>query len=42
MGGPTARLDPAESITGVLNVIAGLTISDSGKFLFYDGNQHAW
>src|SRR5262249_13342486 len=35
MGGPNAPLSPEESIRGMLRVISGLTLKDSGKFLSY-------
>jgi NAD(P)-dependent dehydrogenase (short-subunit alcohol dehydrogenase family) len=42
MGGPNAPLSPKESIRGMLRVISGLTIKDSGKFLSYDGSEIPW
>jgi NAD(P)-dependent dehydrogenase (short-subunit alcohol dehydrogenase family) len=42
MGGPNARLEPAESARGLLSVIDGLTPADSGRFLSYDGSELPW
>ncbi|HEV7214620.1 MAG TPA: SDR family oxidoreductase [Chloroflexota bacterium] len=42
MGGPNARLEPAESARGLLSVIDGLTLADSGRFLSYDGSELPW
>jgi NAD(P)-dependent dehydrogenase (short-subunit alcohol dehydrogenase family) len=42
MGGPNAPLKAPESIRGMLKVINGLTIKDSGKFLSYDGSEVPW
>ena len=42
MGGPNASLEPAESASGLLAVIDGLTPGDSGRFLRYDGSEVAW
>jgi NAD(P)-dependent dehydrogenase (short-subunit alcohol dehydrogenase family) len=42
MGGPDADLSPAESITGMRKVIAGLTPEDSGSFQRYDGTTMPW
>jgi NAD(P)-dependent dehydrogenase (short-subunit alcohol dehydrogenase family) len=42
MGGPDATLTPAESIRGMVRVIAGLKEGDSGKFLSYDGSEIPW
>jgi len=42
MGGPNARLEPAESASGLLKVIDGLTPQDAGRFLRYDGSEVAW
>ena len=42
MGGPQAGLAPEESIASVRNVIGGLSIADSGKFIFYNGDEHPW
>jgi NAD(P)-dependent dehydrogenase (short-subunit alcohol dehydrogenase family) len=42
MGGPQARLGIEESIASVRDVIGGLSVADSGKFLFYNGEEHPW
>jgi NAD(P)-dependent dehydrogenase (short-subunit alcohol dehydrogenase family) len=42
MGGPNARLEPAESARGLQAVIDGVTPADSGRFLSYDGSELPW
>jgi NAD(P)-dependent dehydrogenase (short-subunit alcohol dehydrogenase family) len=42
MGGPGAPLKPAESISGMKRVLAGLRLEDSGKFISYDGSEVPW
>ena len=42
MGGENANLTPAESVSGMLKVMAGLKPADSGKYVGYDGNELAW
>ena len=42
MGGPNARLTPAESITKMRGVIDRLTLADSGRFLNQDGEERPW
>jgi NAD(P)-dependent dehydrogenase (short-subunit alcohol dehydrogenase family) len=42
MGGQDAELTPAESIRGMIGVIGGLSIEDSGKYLSYNGAQLPW
>jgi len=42
MGGSNARLSTEESVTGMLDVIEGLTPTDSGRFLSYDGWELPW
>ena len=42
MGGSNAPLSPAESIAGMRQVIAGLTLAQSGLFLNYDGTEAPW
>ncbi len=37
-----ADLDIESSVSGIKNVIDGLTASDSGKFLSYDGSEMPW
>ncbi len=42
MGGEHAPLSPQSSVQGLRRVIAGLTISDSGRFLSHDGSEIPW
>lgn len=42
MGGPHALISVAQSVSGMRNVIAGLTLTDSGKFIAYDGQAVPW
>ncbi len=42
MGGPNARLTPEESISGMIEVINGLTAEDSGKFFNHAGEKLPW
>lgn len=42
MGGPNASISAKQSADGLFNVITGLTISDTGSFLTWDGNVHPW
>lgn len=42
MGGPNAPLKPPESVSGMRQVIAGLKLSDSGRFLDYAGIELPW
>lgn len=42
MGGPNAQLAPETSARGILTVIDGLTPSDVGRFLRYDGSEVPW
>ena len=42
MGGPDAAIEAPESVTGLINVIAGLKQSDSGRFFNYDGTEIPW
>jgi NAD(P)-dependent dehydrogenase (short-subunit alcohol dehydrogenase family) len=42
MGGPEAELEPAESIRGMIRVLEGLSIADSGKYLSYNGAELPW
>lgn len=39
IGGAQAPMTPAESVTQMRAVIAGLTPADAGKFLHYDGTE---
>ncbi len=42
LGGPKAELTPAESVTGLIEVIAGLSPAQSGRFLAWDGSEPPW
>lgn len=42
MGGPSAVIDPPESVAGMRRVIAGLKPADSGRFFDYDGTEMPW
>lgn len=42
MGGAGAPIEPADSVRGLREVIAGLKAGDSGKFLAHDGTPIAW
>ncbi len=42
MGGPNAWITPEESIMGMLKVIDGLTLDDSGEFFHYQGGKVPW
>jgi len=42
MGGKGAMVEPDVSISGMLEVIAGLKNEDSGKFFRFDGGQVPW
>jgi NAD(P)-dependent dehydrogenase (short-subunit alcohol dehydrogenase family) len=42
MGGPAASLSPEESAKGCLDVAAGMTPADAGKFFRWDGTIHPW
>lgn len=42
MGGSNAALDPSESAAGLLDVIDGLTLQDTGSFLDYAGKRIPW
>lgn len=42
MGGDNAQLTPAESISGMLGVLAPLQPEDTGKYLGYDGQELPW
>jgi len=42
MGGPEADLTPTESVRGMLKVIKGLTLDQSGKFLTTEGEEFPW
>ncbi len=42
MGGVDAPLEPMASVAGMLRVISGLKIEDSGLFVDYQGNRMPW
>jgi len=42
MGGPNAMISVERSVTGMRQVIGKLSLSDSGKFLGYDGQLIPW
>ena len=42
MGGPNGLIDAPESVSGMLNVIGGLSVANTGQFFNYDGSTIAW
>jgi NAD(P)-dependent dehydrogenase (short-subunit alcohol dehydrogenase family) len=42
MGGPNALISAEQSVSGIRQVIARLTIADSGRFFAYDGQEIPW
>jgi NAD(P)-dependent dehydrogenase (short-subunit alcohol dehydrogenase family) len=42
MGGPDAILSPEESIKGILSVLDGLKLDDTGKFFSHQGEEYPW
>jgi NAD(P)-dependent dehydrogenase (short-subunit alcohol dehydrogenase family) len=42
MGGPNAQIDVQKSVSGMIKLISGLSINDSGKFYGYDGKELPW
>jgi len=42
MGGTGAQISPTESVAGLLRVIDGATLDDSGRFLDWQGRAMAW
>lgn len=42
MGGARAALTPEQSVHGLLRVIDGLTPSDAGRFIQWNGTEHPW
>jgi hypothetical protein len=42
MGGSNALIDTQTSVTGLRKVIANLNLSNTGKFIAYDGKEIAW
>ncbi|MGI9658233.1 MAG: SDR family NAD(P)-dependent oxidoreductase [Gaiellaceae bacterium] len=42
MGGSSAPLSMDESAAAIVDVVSGLTIQDTGRFLRWDGTDHPW
>jgi len=42
MGGPNAWINTQTSVAGLRNVIANLSLTNTGKFIAYDGKEIAW
>jgi len=42
MGGPNAMISTEQSVSGMRQVISGLSMADSGKFFGYDGREIPW
>ena len=42
MGGASASLSVTESVTGMRQVIAGLTAAEHGRFWTWNGHEHPW
>ena len=42
MGGPMASLSPQNSAKKILSVVDRLTLSDTGKFFTYTGDEYPW
>lgn len=42
MGGPSARMTPAQSATAIVETVDGLGPDDSGRFINWDGSDHPW
>ena len=42
MGGPSALISAEQSVSGMRQVIARLTMADSGRFFAYDGQEIPW
>ena len=42
MGGPRASLTPDQSVAGLLQVADALTPEQAGRFVDWDGSEHAW
>jgi len=42
MGGSNALIDTQSSVAGLRNVISNLNLSNTGKFIAYDGKEIAW
>ncbi|CAG1769981.1 C-factor [uncultured bacterium] len=42
MGGPNALINVTQSVSGLRQVIAGLTLENAGRFIAYDGKEIPW
>ena len=42
MGGPNAMITPEQSVSGMRQLIGGLTSAETGKFFAYDGREIPW
>jgi NAD(P)-dependent dehydrogenase (short-subunit alcohol dehydrogenase family) len=42
MGGPNALINTQTSVSGLRKVIGNLSLSNTGKFIAYDGKEIAW
>jgi NAD(P)-dependent dehydrogenase (short-subunit alcohol dehydrogenase family) len=42
MGGSRAALTSEQSVHGLLRVIDGLTPTDAGRFIQWNGTEHPW
>ena len=42
MGGPTATIDAPTSVRGMIGIISGMDIAQSGGFFSYDGRELPW
>ena len=42
MGGPNADIDVETSTSGMVKVVTGLTIADSGRYLAWNGKELPW
>lgn len=42
MGGPGADISVQESAAGLVRLVRGLTLADTGRFWTWDGQEHAW
>ncbi len=42
MGGPSAQLTPTESASAIVATVDALELSDSGRFINWDGSDHPW
>jgi NAD(P)-dependent dehydrogenase (short-subunit alcohol dehydrogenase family) len=42
MGGENADITPQQSASGILKVIEGLSLDDTGKFIDWDGTARSW